>query len=296
LFEAYPEEARIYSYIVRQEDRQLFTAGNARLAVGRVKVTFAITRASDVLSYAVLYMGEHNLNCGVRFYQGSEPYAALVKDAKAAFERADFPELIRLMDKHFGTSNYSLKNLFRDEQTRVLNQILAATRQEIHNTYRLLTDRYATLTRFLNDIHLPPLNSLAPATEFVINTELQRQFENGHLDAERVKSLLEEARVVKAALDVDVLAFSIKKHLDRLSEEFRKTPEDLELLQRLVDSTALLPLQPFNVNLWKPQNIYDQLASKLLPEIRLRTDEKSKVWTEKFRVLGEQLGFHIQRN
>ena len=232
----------------------------------------------------------------MRFYQGSEPYAALVKDAKAAFERADFPELIRLMDKHFGTSNYSLKNLFRDEQTRVLNQILAATRQEIHNTYRLLTDRYATLTRFLNDIHLPPLNSLAPATEFVINTELQRQFENGHLDAERVKSLLEEARVVKAALDVDVLAFSIKKHLDRLSEEFRKTPEDLELLQRLVDSTALLPLQPFNVNLWKPQNIYDQLASKLLPEIRLRTDEKSKVWTEKFRVLGEQLGFHIQRN
>jgi alpha-amylase/alpha-mannosidase (GH57 family) len=164
LFEAYAEEARIYSFIVRQEDRHLFTAGNARMAVGRVKVTFAITRASDVLSYAVLYMGEHNLNCGVRFYQGTEPYAALVKDAKAAFERADFPELIRLMDKHFGTSNYSLKNLFRDEQTRVLNQILAATRQEIHNTYRLLTDRYAPLTRFLNDIHVPPLNSLAAKT------------------------------------------------------------------------------------------------------------------------------------
>jgi alpha-amylase/alpha-mannosidase (GH57 family) len=296
LFEAYAEEARIYSFIVRQEDRQLFTAGNARMAVGRVKVTFAITRASDVLSYAVLYMGEHNLNCGVRFYQGPEQYEALVQDAKAAFERADFPELIRLMDKHFGTSNYSLKNLFRDEQTRVLNQILATTRQEIHNTYRLLTDRYAPLTRFLNDIHVPPLNSLAPATEFVINTELQKQFENGHFDPERVKSLLEEARVVKAALDVDVLAFSIKKHLDRLSEEFRKTPEDLESLQRLIDSTALLPLQPFNVNLWKPQNIYDQLANQLLPEIKMRTDEKSKVWTEKFRILGEQLGFHIQRD
>jgi hypothetical protein len=64
-------------------------------------------------------------------------------------------------------ANYSLKNLFRDEQFKVLNQILAATRDEIHNTYRLLTDRYAPLTRFLNDIHVPPLNSLAPATEFV---------------------------------------------------------------------------------------------------------------------------------
>ena len=95
---------------------------------------------------------------------------------------------------------------------------------------------------------------------------------------------------------MDVLAFAIKKQLDRLSEEFRKTPEDLESLQRLIDSTALLPLQPFNVNLWKPQNIYDQLANQLLPEIKMRTDEKSKVWTEKFRVLGEQLGFHIQRD
>ncbi len=62
LFESYPEEARIYSFIVRQEDRQLFTAGNARLAIGRIKVTFAVTRAADVLTYAVVHMGDHNLN------------------------------------------------------------------------------------------------------------------------------------------------------------------------------------------------------------------------------------------
>ncbi len=102
--------------------------------------------------------------------------------------------------------------------------------------------------------------------------------------------------MVKATLDGDVLAFSIKKHLDRLSDELRKSPEDLELLQRLIDSTALLPIQPFSVNLWKPQNIYNQLATRLLPEIKERSDEKSKTWIEKFRVLGEQLGFHIQRD
>src|SRR5665213_2411341 len=195
LFESYPEEAKIYSFNVRQEERQLFTAGNARLAIGRIKVSFSPTKASDVLIYGVIHMGEHNLNCGVRYVQGAENYAALVQETKAAFERADFPELIRVMDRHFGKTNYSLKNLFRDEQTKVLNQILAATREEIHNTYRLLTDRYAPLTRFLNDIHVPPLNSLAPATEFVLNAELRRQFENGSLDAERVKSLLAEARL-----------------------------------------------------------------------------------------------------
>ena len=34
LFESYPDEARIYSFSVKQEDRQLLTAGNARLAIG----------------------------------------------------------------------------------------------------------------------------------------------------------------------------------------------------------------------------------------------------------------------
>ena len=296
LFESYPEDARIYSFAVKQEDRQLFTAGNARLAIGRIKVAFTITQASDVLTYGVLYMGEHHLNCGVR-YDGDLPaYHQAVEEMRAAFERADFPELIRVMDKHFGRSNYSLKNLFRDEQFKVLNQILATTRDEIHNTYRLLTDRYAPLTRFLNDIHVLSLNSLAPATEFVLNADLRKQFENGHLDAERVKSLLAEAQTNKAVLDKDALAFAVKKHLDQLSEQLFKTPEDGDVLQRFAQSAALLPALPMIINLWKPQNVYDQLLSNVLPEIKKRADEKSKAWVEKFTILGQQLGFHVDKN
>jgi alpha-amylase/alpha-mannosidase (GH57 family) len=294
LFEAYPEETRIYFFNVTQEDRQIFTAGHARLAVGRIKVTFEITHAADSLTYVVVHMGDHNLNCGVRFQLEPEEYKKMVEEMRATFERADFADLIRLADKHFGDTHYSLRNLFRDEQSKVLNQILAATRDEIHNTYRLLTDRYAPLTRFLADIHVPPLNALAPATEFVLNSELRKQFENGHVDAERVKTLLAEAKTANATLENDVLAFAVKKHLDRLSDELFKNPQDAGLLQRLADSAALLPQLPFSVNLWKPQNIYDQLHAKVLPEIR--ADEKSRAWVETFYNLGEKLGFHVERN
>jgi alpha-amylase/alpha-mannosidase (GH57 family) len=296
LFESYPLEAKIYSFIVHQEDRQLFTSGNARLAIGRIKVTFSVTKASDVLTYGVFYMGEHNLNCAVRFNKSPENYDLTLQEAKAAFERADYPDLIRVMDRHFGSTNYSLKNLFRDEQRRVLNQILATTRDDIHNTYRMLTDRYAPLSRFLNDIHVPPLNSLAPATEFVLNAELRKLFANGHLDMERANSLLAEAKRINATLEADTIAFAAKNHLDHLSDELVKSPEDFDLLQRLTDSAALVQLLPFGVNLWKPQNIYDQLASKILPEMRARNDEKSRAWTEKFLTLGERIGFHVQRN
>jgi alpha-amylase/alpha-mannosidase (GH57 family) len=296
LFESYSDEAKIFSYLIKQEDRQLWTAGNARLAVGRVKVTFAVTGNSDVIAYGALHLGEHNLNCGVRFYQGPEEYDALVKEARAAFEHADFAEIIRIMDRHFGEPHYSLKNLFRDEQSKVLNQILAATRDEIYKTYKSLTDRYAPLARFLSNIHAPPLHPLAPAAEFVLNAELHRQFENGHPDAERVKILIAEAHATNATLEMDELAFTCKKHFDRLGEELFKSPEDLELLQRFSHSAALLPLLPFDVNLWKSQNFYDQLAARALPEIKQRGDDKSKVWIATFLTLGEQLGFHVQRD
>ncbi|MGH7954197.1 MAG: DUF3536 domain-containing protein, partial [Limisphaerales bacterium] len=188
LFQSYPDESRVYSFTVRQEDRQLFTAGNVRLAVGRIKVTFDVTRNSDVVAYGVLHMGGHNLSCGTRFYQGQENYAAMIEEMRAAFGRADFPHVIRLMDRYFGEPHYSVKNLFRDEQRKALNQVLAATREEIHNTYRLITDRYAPLVRFLADLKAPALKDLALATELVLNSELRRQFDGDALDFERVRS------------------------------------------------------------------------------------------------------------
>jgi hypothetical protein len=125
---------------------------------------------------------------------------------------------------------------------------------------------------------------------------LRRQFVNGHPDAERIKNLVAEAGSMKAKLEKDDLAFAVKKHFERLSDELAKAPEDPEVLQRFIASADLLPVLPFQVDLWKPQNIYSQLTAKALPEIKNRGDDKGKEWTEKFFALGEKLGFHIHRN
>ncbi len=294
LFEAYPEAARIYSFIARQMDRQLFTAGSASLALGSVKIIFVVTRMSDVFQYVVANLGDHNLTCGIRSGLSQDEFRKMDQALQEAFERADFPELIRLTDRHFGEAHYCIKNLFRDEQHKVLNQILTTTREKIHNTYRLLTDRYATLTRFLNDLHVQPLKALVPATEFLLNSELRRQFENGHTDAERVKSMIAEVQTNKAMLDKESLAYAVKKHLDNLSKEFENSTEDFEVLRRISASATVKQSLPLSVNLWKPQNIYDQLFKSKYPEMQKRDDEKSRAWVQVFLALGRQLGFHVQ--
>ncbi|HTV40630.1 MAG TPA: DUF3536 domain-containing protein [Candidatus Sulfotelmatobacter sp.] len=295
LFESYPESAKIFAYTVRQEDRQVWTKGNSRLAVGRIHVTFDVTRNSDVLTYGALYMGGHNLSCGVRFFHSMDDYNRMVAEVRQTFDAADLVETIRALDRHFGEIHYSIKNLFRDEQFKILDQILVATREDIYNAYKSLTDRYAPLAHFLNDVHMPSLQSLAPAVEFVINAELQKQFENGHPDAERVRLLLEEARTTNARIEEHLLAFAAKKHFDRLSDELLRSPFDMELLQRFSNSAALLPVLPGAVNLWKAQNVYDQVRTTALPRMEDRVNGRAESWKDMFLTLGERLGFHIER-
>ena len=54
----------------------MFEAGKARLIIGRSKVIFDVTRASDMLSYAAMHLGDHNVNCGVRYFRGEEEFQA----------------------------------------------------------------------------------------------------------------------------------------------------------------------------------------------------------------------------
>ncbi len=296
LFESYEQSARIYSFSVAQEDRKMLTAGKARLAIGRVRITLEIEHASESFAYAVAHMGDHHVTCGVRAFQGGESYETMAAEMNAAFEKADFAELVRVMDRHFGERQYTLKNLFRDEQQKVLKQVLAAVRDEVHNTYRLITDSHAPLVRFLADIHSPPIKALEVAAEVVLNSELGKQFENSHLDAERVRSLLAECQAGKVNLDAQTLGYAAKGYVDRLSARLAKAPQDQDLLRQLATATEVVGGLPFKVNLWKPQNDWFFLSTTTLPAVQERAaagDTDAQEWVNNFRLVGERLGFRV---
>jgi len=294
LFQSYPEEARIYAFTVRQEDRQLFTVGKTRLAAGRIKITFEITRSSDLLTYAVFHTGDHTINCAVREDGDAEGYAKLVQEVRAPFEHGDFPEMIRVMDRHFGPNHYSVEHLFRDEQRRILDQILASPRDEIYGTLRHITEYYAPLRRFMADLRSPPMKALGMAAEIVLNSELRRQFESGSLDVERVRSLLVECAASKVTLYSEDLAYALKEHFDRLSDHFVTEYRDMDRLQHFVNAAELAHNIPFQINLWKPQNTYYDVMTSALPAMRkcaAEGNDQAKAWVEKFLVLGKKLGF-----
>jgi hypothetical protein len=288
LFEDYGERTKIYCYTVNREDHESFAAGKAKLAVGRAGVTSDVTRQSSTLTFGVLHLGDHNLKGGVRAFNGEEAYRSMVRETSEAFARTDFPEVIRLLDKHFGDSTYSLRSLFRDEQRKVVHVILEATLAEAEAVYLQLYKNHAPLMRFLTELGMPLPKAIQAAAEFVLNAQLRRAFECEGLDLERIGALLEEAKGEGIPLDLATLEFALRRNIERIARELLAAPGDLPLLQKLEAAVGLAGALPFAVNLWEVQNVCYSILKTVYAERRASArdgDTDAQVWTAHFRAL-----------
>jgi alpha-amylase/alpha-mannosidase (GH57 family) len=292
LFENYGDSAEIFCYQVEREDYRLLPAGKKRLALGRVQITSEITRESANVTFGVLHFGDHNVSGGIRAYQGEEAFETLAKEIFEIFRGADFPEIIRAVDRNFGANVYSLKFLFRDEQRKILDMILAATMADIDGVYRQLYMQNAPLMRFLTDIGYPASKSFHAAAELALNGELKRAFQAENLDIEAIRGTLYEAEGVKITLDGPGLGYTLRKTIERMMRAFRENPEDIALLVQIDAAVEMGHSLPFEVTFWKTQNLYWEMLQEVFPGFRSRAvqgDEDAGEWVRIFSALGEKL-------
>jgi alpha-amylase/alpha-mannosidase (GH57 family) len=292
LFEDYPPQAKIYCFFMDREDFQLSEVGIARLAAGLVQVTSEITRESALLAFGALHFGEHNLTAGVQVSQGEEAYHAMLKEVTEAFAIGDFPETIRRLDRHFEASTYSINSLFRDEQRKVLNLIMEVSLEGTRLVFRQIYGHHVALMRFLIEMQIPLPNPFFCTAQFVLNLNLRQALENQDLSPETIGGLLEEALALEVKLDAVGLAFTLKNTLESLAERFRENPGEPGNLRQLEAAVDVANLLPFEVNLWKVQNIYYELGHTVYPEWRWRAErgeDEAHEWTGHFAALGEKL-------
>ena len=295
LFESYPEQTKIYCFMAECEDYQILEAGMAKMAVGRVKLISEITRESSALGFGVIHMGDHNVNGGVQKYLSNESYLTLIHEAAEPLTRADFAEVIRLMDRRFGESHYSVRSLFRDEQRKTLDLILSATLGEAETLYRQIYEHRAPMMRFLTALHIPLPKAFQSAAEIVLNGYLRRVFEQEEIDTERINGLLETAKVEGISLDNATLEFAFRKNIERMAERFAAEPTEAHLRQ-LDTAAGLLRSLPFTVDLWKVQNAYYGMLKNVYPKMREnkeRGDELAQALIDGFEALGQKLAVKV---
>ena len=298
LFESLVEEAKVYCYKVQTEDVSTIEAGRSKLVVGRARITSEVTEESDTFTFGSLYMGEHSMNAGVRLYKDAEDLNALKQELSDPFNRADFPEVIRLFDKHFAEHTYSLRSIFHDDQRKILNIIMKSTLSEAEAVYRQLYETHAPMMRFVSDLRAPLPKAFSMAAEFALNSSLRAAFEDvDNLDFTRINGLFDEARANNVTLDGQTLGFALRKAIRRLSEQFLEDADNLELMKKLEMAADLARNLPFEVNVWRSQNNYYQMLQKVYPdrlEKALADNPEAAEWIEHFVALGKNLSVKVE--
>jgi alpha-amylase/alpha-mannosidase (GH57 family) len=297
LFEEFPNPAPIYCYSVERENGRTLRAGRARLTIGRAQVTSELTGRTGKFVFGVLHFGDHNLNAGVSRFEDPEGYQKLLAEAGSAFEHGDLAGVVRLLDRYFVDVPYSLKSLFRDEQRRILDLILASTLDEVEDEFRDIFRHHAPLMRFLNSLGTPLPNAFQAAAEHILNVDLKRSLSDGAADPDEVRRLLDEQETLKVDLDTAGLSYALRTALEELVEALHDGPEDPDLLRRMDRVVSLACSTPFKVDLWRAQNRWYELRQTVYPRLEKAAeegDQKSAEWVELFKPLGEKLFVRVE--
>jgi hypothetical protein len=243
-----------------------------------------------------VHFGDHNLNAGVRDYRGKEAYQEMLQEITTTCSAADFPGVIRLLDKHFGTSTYSLKSLFRDEQRKVVNNILVSSLDEVQSEYRKVYQSNYPLMRFLVDLGISLPGSLKAAAELILNTDLRNALTAETPNQETVTKLLNDANSWNVGLDNEGLSHVFRQALEKRMADLAARPEDDVLLNRILASVEIARSLPFKVELRGVQNDYYRMLQTVYAEFEDKAkaeDEAAKEWLTRFVSLGTKLSIYI---
>jgi hypothetical protein len=294
LFEEYPEQASVYCYTADRESFKSAQIGRTQLAMGCVRITSTVTWEAQRLCFGAIHWGDHNVSGCLQPCQSPEELKAhFVGEIFDRFNRAEFPAALEALEKSMGSACYSLRNLFRDDQRRILSVILESNLANAEGVYRQVYEDNAPLLLFLKDIAVPAPRALAAAAEYVLNASLKREFEESTLNLTRIQNLVDAAKLHGVALEAPLLEAAIRSRMERIAEAFGQQPRDMVLLGELDALAGLLALFPFEVNLRAVQNTFYRVLREVFPALQQkakRRDKKAGQWTALFRALGDKLG------
>jgi alpha-amylase/alpha-mannosidase (GH57 family) len=298
LFEEYPGSTRIFCYQAESEVYDKLEAGKLRLAIGKTRIKSEITWDEEPISFAVLHLGDHNLNGGVRKFMGDEAFSTMHGEIKEAYNRGNIPDVIRLMDKHFGMNNYSLWHLFKDEQRKVLGQILRSNLEGVEISFRKVYEENYPIMSFLQNLQMPLPKPLTVVAEYIVNMGLKRVFEGEDLDTEKLEGLINEGKKWPLEVDKEMIGFVATSWLNTRLEKLHQQPEDVASIKKTEKVLQLLKSLSVEPDIWKPQNecfLIEKNHYSVMKQRADRGDDVAKRWVEVFPQLCSHLTVKVSQ-
>ena len=292
LFEDEPESLNVFNYSTTNEFFLRKEAGEQRLALGITKVKSLTTRSEKRFSFAVVYIGKHNLIGHISLDMELDKFTSLKFRIVKAFEEGKLLEVLELMQNFFGPEKYTIWQLFQEEKRKILNLIAEQSLTNLEDSLRRTFNSDYPLINALNNNNIPIPKAYRTTFEYVLNANLLKCFQSDRMQVKEVERISEELEKWNLKIEdpdkVSRLAGdSIFKELNRVSGE-RSNIKRIQRLNRLFPILKKFDLQPI---LYKSQNLYFEIS---LENHIAKEGEVDAGWLEQFNLLGDNLGVKVE--
>ncbi|WP_347156751.1 DUF3536 domain-containing protein [Pontibacter chitinilyticus] len=299
LFSDYPDSQDLYSYQATARHYNLLEVGRQKLAVGQASIRSRTTWEHIFVTFGVLHLGDHELFGGVRAYMSDKAYAALQHELTDALERGNSSEVIMLLDKHFESHSYSFWHLFKDDQQKILDQVLEQTLQNIERSYQQIYENNYPLMLAMKSLNVPLPRPLQQTVEYVVDTKLHRELASTLPNLREVRRIREEARRIRLNLNTRALNYAATQTITRLMQRLSEDPDDRQLMLSLIDLISQLQESEMEPDFWQAQNIAFRMKETVY-EVTVETyneardeNEAAAMWCDVFEQLYNRLNLKV---
>jgi len=292
IFEDEPESLTIFNYSTSNEAFIKKEAGEQKLVLGITKVKSLVTRSEKKFTFAVIYLGKHNIIGNISLNMEHDEFASMQFRMVKAFEEGRLGEMIGLIQMYFGPDKYTLWHLFQDEKRKILDMISQESMAELESSLRRSYNRDYPLINALSTNNIPIPTAYKTTFEYVLNADLVRLFKSDKINIKEMDRI--SAEMDRWSLKIEdpeklsiMAGESIYKELKRISSE-RENVRRIQRLNRMFPILKKFNLEP---NLHKSQNLYFEIAmeNKQKPQ-----SEKESEWMDYFILLGANLGVKVE--
>jgi hypothetical protein len=290
LFEEDPENFPIFNYTTANEFFIRKEAGEQRLVIAITKVKSNVTRSEKRFTFAVLYMGKHNIIGNISIDMETEKFNNMKTDIIKSFDEGRLGDVIGVMQTYFGPEKYTLWELFKDEKRKVLEMITEQSMSELETSLRRVYNRDYPLVNALSKNDIPIPRAYTTTFEYILNADLINCFQSEKINVKKIDQIVNE--LVKWELTIEdpgkvsrLAGESIYKELKRISSE-RASVKRIERLNRLF---PLLKQFKLDLNLHMSQNIYFEISKQNGSQSSSEAE-----WLAQFKLLGENLGVKVK--
>jgi hypothetical protein len=267
--------------------------GKFSLVTSYSTIRSSITLDEATFACAAVWLGDQNVSCGVRPETKQSLYEAMKKDLSEKFDKGEINETILLMPKYFGTNNYSLKDMLKDDQKIILDIIVQEGVKKATNLNEIIYKDNFAILRFMKEIRVPLPKPFKAATEVALNAEIRRFLAAEEIDVESLVNIIRDAKSFSIEFELEIISLEAS---DRIVSELTKlvgSPQDIKRVENLEKLISALSELPFKLNLWKAQNIAFEYAQKTFNPLKEKTDEESKAWVSAYQKLCRSIGIRL---